>query len=143
MSNTFKTRTLEGSTPMLETYRRLIAHGHFTGRWRECPSPACKKRKRCTGGPRRQFTIVGRPVCFKGDDLPDYPLKGRAALEANAALALARAEEEAIARRWKIARGESVKSSDIIDAGRDDCEATGNWPNSGSVPGAATPYIDK
>ncbi|PHP67411.1 hypothetical protein CSC94_10270 [Zhengella mangrovi] len=33
------------------------------GRWRHCPHRECRRRRRCTGGPRGTLRRSGRPLC--------------------------------------------------------------------------------
>lgn len=48
------------------TFAMQKAFAWAEGRWRNCPHGECKRRKRCTGGPRGTLRATGKPFCRDG-----------------------------------------------------------------------------
>jgi hypothetical protein len=50
-------------------FGRIAATGE--GKWRTCRYTACRRRKKCVGGPRGTVRKLGSPICSRdGGELP-------------------------------------------------------------------------
>jgi hypothetical protein len=116
----------------LDLYRRLIIAAHFRFRHETCKVKACRKRRRCTGGPRGTFSRLGVPACLRDDLaanggdvtslLATFLIEGDAGGEPNAQGARSgcrvRAKSESPAKTGEWGKGRGLPDPTVIPGAR-------------------------